>query len=123
MCTLKNSGAETFIVEAVVHTVVCKVDWCSSQELGVVISKGETAYLKVSNGMRYLLFNNTHVDSTGLKFLYCSNQVRSCLLLLWVKGFNGAAVTYLFILLFINSNKNIFMPTKRREGFVELMNL
>lgn len=66
MCTIKNSGAQAFIAEAGVHTVVCKVDWCSSQELVVVINNGETAYLKVSNGMGYLLFNNTQVDSTGL---------------------------------------------------------
>jgi hypothetical protein len=35
------------------NTILCKVNWCSSNSFSFDVKPGETVYLKVSSGMKY----------------------------------------------------------------------
>lgn len=51
--TLKNGGSEEFSVLPGTISVQCKVDWYSSKPFSIDVKEGETAYLRVSSGMKY----------------------------------------------------------------------
>jgi hypothetical protein len=53
MGKIANGGSEEYVVEPGVHSIQCKIDWCSSPELTVELKEGETKFLKASSGMKY----------------------------------------------------------------------
>src|SRR4029078_4372237 len=53
---IKSGATEEYLVEPGTNSVECKISWCSSRTLPVTIQPGETAYLKVSNGMKLYYF-------------------------------------------------------------------
>ena len=53
MGKIANGGSEEYLVEPGVHTLQCKIDWCSSPELAIELKEGETKFLKAASGMKY----------------------------------------------------------------------
>ena len=52
-----GSSAE-YLVEPGIHTMQCKIDWCSSGELKLQLNEGETKFLKIRSGMKYYSFGS-----------------------------------------------------------------
>src|SRR6478752_7075332 len=50
---IKNAGSEEYPVKPGIHTVECKIDWCSSSKLDISLNEGEVKFLKVRSGMKY----------------------------------------------------------------------
>ena len=50
---INNESAQTYEVDPGNHSLQCKVAWYSSQDLKLNLVAGETAYLRVRNGMKY----------------------------------------------------------------------
>ena len=53
MGKIANGVSEEYAVDPGVHTIQCKIDWCSSPELHVEVKEGETKFLKAGSGMKY----------------------------------------------------------------------
>ena len=53
---IRSGATEEYLVEPGNVSVECKISWCSSRTLTVPVGSGETAYLKVSNGMKLYYF-------------------------------------------------------------------
>lgn len=53
MGKIANGGAEDYPVEPGMHTLYCKIDWCSSEAFQIEIKEGETKFVKAASGMRY----------------------------------------------------------------------
>lgn len=50
---IANDASEEYPVEPGVHTLQCKIDWCSSPELEVTVKEGETRFIQTGSGMKY----------------------------------------------------------------------
>ena len=50
---IANGGSEEYFLEPGLHTLQCKVDWCSSPELTIEVKEGETGFLKTRSAMKY----------------------------------------------------------------------
>jgi hypothetical protein len=50
---IKNGDSIELMVEPGLHTLKCRIDWCSSKEFIVNAQPGNTAYVKVKSGMKY----------------------------------------------------------------------
>jgi hypothetical protein len=53
---IRNGRTEEFQVAPGKHTIMCKVDWCSSRDYSVDLKPGETTYLRVKNGLKYYYY-------------------------------------------------------------------
>jgi hypothetical protein len=117
--TIKNGGAEEFKIDPGVHTVVCKVDWCSSQELGIVVSDGETEYLKVSNGMKYYYYLVIPmVVVLAYNFYIVMARAARPIWFSWVMALTVLPVlTYLFYYLTVG-RKSYLLLQKDEKGFL-----
>ena len=51
--TIGNGKTEEYQVPAGQNKIVCKVNWCSSNELAISVNPGEKVFLKVSSGVRF----------------------------------------------------------------------
>lgn len=54
MGKIKNGGSEEYILEPGTHELQAKIDWCSSAVLTVQLKEGETLFLKLRSGMKYI---------------------------------------------------------------------
>jgi hypothetical protein len=50
---IANGGSEEYSIEPGVHTLQCKIDWCSSPELELTLKEGETRFVQAGSGMKY----------------------------------------------------------------------
>lgn len=51
--TIANGSSEEYPIEPGIHTLQCKIDWCSSPELELTLKAGETRFVQVGSGMKY----------------------------------------------------------------------
>lgn len=50
-----NNKVEEFDIVAGSHTILCKIDWCSSEVYTIQAKEDDTIYLQVKSGMKYFL--------------------------------------------------------------------
>lgn len=50
---ITNGGTEEYLVKPGVHTMQCKVDWCSSPETDFAVNSDESKFMEVRSGMQY----------------------------------------------------------------------
>lgn len=116
---IRNGGSEEFKVEPGVHTVVCKVDWCSSQEVGVVVSAGETEYLEVKSGLKYYYyFIYPMLAVLGYNFYLVMSREQRPIWFTWLLLFTVLpSLLYIFYYLTIG-RKNYLLLQKNEKGFL-----
>ncbi len=50
---ISNGSSEEYEVPGGNNKILCKINWCSSNDFSFDIKSGETVYLKVSSGIKY----------------------------------------------------------------------
>lgn len=53
MGKIANGGTEEYSVTPGVHTIQCKIDWCSSPVMDLTINSDESKFMQVRSGMQY----------------------------------------------------------------------
>src|SRR6478609_5674044 len=52
---ITSGGSEEYELTPGMHTIQCKINWCTSPELTLRVNEGETKFLKVKSALKYYL--------------------------------------------------------------------
>ena len=95
--SLKNGSSEEFVVEQGLHTIECKIDWCSSMPVSLDVKAEDVKVLQLQSGMKYywivsiiaivLLFINFFIPYTWAEFSDAVPMVLAGLIFLYLAYF------------------------------------
>lgn len=68
---ITNGATEKYAVKPGVHTIQCKIDWCSSPMIDLVVNSDESKFLEVGSGMKYFRIGYILIIVTLVLDLLC----------------------------------------------------